>query len=124
MEQDKKNECEAYLAKIDKTVKDARALIEAAHLRMAETDRMLAQQGITREELKAMRVTPEQMALVQAELKRRGLPPLEDPAELDALQDQVEESRAKILADEEPKGAAALENRTRKFGSMMQEYRL
>jgi len=119
-----KEECEAYLAKINKTVTDARALVDAAKLRIAETDRMLEKQGLTREQLKAMRVTPEQMALVQAELKRRGLPPLEDPEELDALQDQVEESRAKILADEEPKGAAALENRTRKFGSMMQEYRL
>jgi len=124
MEMDRQTECAAYLAKIDKTVKDARALVDAVKLRIAETDRMLEKQGLTREQLRAMRITSEQRALVQAELKRLGLPPLEDPAELEALRDQVEESRAKILADEEPKGEAALENRTRKFGSMMREYRL
>lgn len=119
-----KEECEAYLAKIDKTVADARALVEAAKLRIAETDRLLAKQGLTREQLKAMRITSEQRELVQAELKRLGLPLLEDPAEIDAMRDQIEASRARILSDEEPKGESALENRTRKFGSMMQEYRL
>jgi len=121
---DRQEECEAYLAKINKTVTEARALVDAVRLRVAETDRMLEKQGLTREQVMSMRITPEQRELVQEELKRLGLPPLEDPDELAALQDQVEASRAQILADEEPKGAAALENRTRKFGSMMQEYRL
>ena len=39
---------QAYLARIRKTIADSERLISKAELRMAETDRMLEQQGLTR----------------------------------------------------------------------------
>ena len=53
-------EAAAYLAKIKATVKKSRALVEQAELRLAETDRLLEQQGLTREAVRNFRFTPAQ----------------------------------------------------------------
>ncbi len=73
-----------YLARIRKTIAESEALVEQAELRMHETDRLLESQGLTREQVMALRFTKEQKLAVNEELKRRGLPPLEDDgAEVD-----------------------------------------
>lgn len=116
-------ETEEYLAKIRKTVADARAMVESVNLRLAETDRLLEKQGLTREQLRAMTFTPEQEALVDAELKRLGLPPLAADGELASMTEQVAAAQAARIAEDGGE-TDVVENRTRKFGSMMQSYRL
>jgi len=121
-----KEEVEATLERARRTIAESKALLEAVELRRQETDRLLASQGITREQLKAMTFTDEQVELVNGELARRGLPPVDRDAiaETAALQDQIDEERARIVDDGGAKGEDAVENRRRKLGSMMQEIRL
>ena len=71
-------EIESYLAMIRKTIADSERLVSQAELRIAETDRMLAQQGLTREQVLAMEVPQSQIDAANAELRRRGLPELDD----------------------------------------------
>ena len=106
-----KNEIENYLAKIRKTVSESEALVVQAGRRVAETDELLERVGVTREELRRMRPTPEQFQIVNEELARRGIEPLEP----------VEEAvpNEEIAADEE-----GLEHRKRQFGAMMNGVRL
>ena len=115
-----KSEIEDYLAKIRKTISESEALVEQAERRIAETDRFLAEHGITREQLRRIHPTEEQLRVVNAELERRGLPaldPLEEPVETI----QVAEPN---FGAEFATSAEELENRKRKFGAMMQTYRL
>ena len=98
---------------------------------MAETDRMLESQGLTRAQVEAMSFTPEQLAAVNAELKRRGMEPLD----VDVFEKTANDSN---FADERltGEGRAAepnldvedsredLSNRRRKFNVMMNNYRL
>ena len=73
-----------YLARIRKTIAESESLVQQAELRMRETDRLLESQGLSREQVLALRFTKEQKLAVNEELKRRGLPPLEDDgAEVD-----------------------------------------
>ena len=81
---DQDRDIEAYLARIRKTIADSNALVSQAELRIAETDRLLAEQGLTREQVMGFRFTGEQKLMVNEELKRRGLPPIEDD-ELDGI---------------------------------------
>ena len=118
-----KSEIEDYLAKIRKTISESEALVEQAERRIAETDRFLSEHGITREQLRKIHPTEEQLAAVNAELERRGLPaldPLEEPMDKEVC--------AKVAAPnfdaEFASGAEELENRKRKFGAMMQGIRL
>ena len=67
----------AYLARIRKTIEKSNRLVEEVGLRIRETDRMLEQQGLTREQVMAMHFSEAQIEAVSAELKRRGLDPLE-----------------------------------------------
>ena len=116
-----KEELDAYLAKIRKTIADSRALVAQAELRFAETDRFLESQGLTREQVMAMHFSEAQIESVNAELRRRGLDPLErwalageePPAETPPPQ-----------PDEPPSTDAELENRQRKFGMMMKPFQL
>ncbi len=112
---------EAYLKKIRQTIKDSRNLIAQAELRIAETDRLLAKEGLTREQLEKMTFTDEQLAVVNAELKRRGLPPL----------DAGDEPKEKPLrggglppTPDATERDGSAENRRRKFGVMMQQFRM
>ena len=74
---DRNRETDAYLARIRKTIEQSNRLVEQVGLRIRETDRMLEQQGLTREQVMAMQFSDAQKRAVDAELKRRGLDPLE-----------------------------------------------
>ena len=111
-----KDEIEATLERSRKTVAAAKALLAQVDLRIQETDRFLAQQGLTRAEVQAMRFTPEQKKLVNEELVRRGLAPLpeeEEPMTTGAVSIQ------EFAADE-----ITLEARQRKFGTFMRQFRI
>lgn len=120
---------QSYLARIRKTIADSKSIVSQAELRIAETDRMLERQGLSREQVMAMRFSDAQMEAVNAELKRRGLDPLEKWEK-----GEVETSRAEIKSREEdiPNGFAdssgvtdaELENRQRKFGMMMKPFHI
>lgn len=116
-------EVKGYLAGIRKTIADSNALIDQAKLRIAETDRLLAREGLTREQVLGFRITRDQMLAVNEELRRRGLPPLEDDEAAFDFGAATAELRA---ADRpvEPPTDDALAERQRKFGAFMQEYRL
>jgi len=111
-------ETKAYLDRIRKTIADSKNLISQAELRIAETDRMLERQGLTREQVMAMRFSEAQMEAVNAELRRRGLDPIED----------FPESSDNPELPENPVPAATpsveLENRQKKFGMMMKPFQI
>ena len=113
-----------YLARIRKTIAESEALVAQTELRMRETDRLLESQGLTREQVMGLRFTREQKLAVNEELKRRGLPPLEDDgAEVDDDPDApspVGIPAAPNLAIRDSQGD--LENRQRKFGMMMKPF--
>lgn len=110
-----REEVEATLARARKTVAAAKALMAEADLRIQETDRFLAKQGLTREQVMAMQFTPEQKARVNEELVRQGLPPLEDEPE----------STADAWRRAEPEGPSTTAGeRQRRFGTFMQQYRI
>lgn len=116
-------EVKEYLAGIRKTISESNALIEQAELRIAETDRLLASQGLTREQVLGFKISREQMLVVNEELRRRGLPPMED----DEAAFDFGAATAQLRAAEEPSLPAQgdeLAERQRKFGNFMQEYRL
>ena len=71
-------ETEEFLAKIRKTIAESDRLVSQAELRIAETDRMLEKQGLTREQVMGMRFTDEQREMVNRELVRQGMEPLEE----------------------------------------------
>ena len=126
---DSQSDTEAYLARIRKTIADSERLVEAARLRIAETDRMLEKQGLTREQVMNFRFSPEQREAVNRELVRRGLDPIE------AWDEEAEVPNAEVpdaggpdvrLPDVEfsssPDGELA--ERQRKFGMMMKPFQL
>ena len=77
-EQSKRDEIEELLARTRKNIAESRELVSQAELRIAETDRFLAQHGLTREQVMNMRFTPAQKLAVNEELQRMGLPPIEE----------------------------------------------
>ena len=116
-----------YLARIRKTIAESEALVAQTELRMRETDRLLESQGLTREQVLAFRVSQEQKLAVNEELKRRGLPPIEDgdddvpPPDPDAPV-PVGVPAAPAVAVRDSQGD--LENRQKKFGMMMKPFSL
>ena len=124
---DDKRDIEAYLARIRKTIADSNELVSQAELRIAETDRMLAEQGLTREQVMAFQFTGEQKLMVNEELKRRGLPPIEDD-EADGLAsglaDDFTAGRPVLPNFEAGAAQTDLENRQKKFGMMMKPFQL
>ena len=113
-------ETQEYLLGIKNTIEQSRRLIESVKLRFAETDRLLADSGTTREEVKGFKFTPGQLSAVNDELRRRGFPPVEDPPP---------ESDLEIAAVASPLIGAAdvqgdMENRRRKFSAMMKQFRM
>ena len=126
---DSQSDTEAYLARIRKTIADSERLVEAARLRIAETDRMLEKQGLTREQVMNFRFSPEQREAVNRELVRRGLDPIE------AWDEEVEIPNAEgldaggqdvRLPDVEFSSSSdgELAERQRKFGMMMKPFQL
>ena len=118
-----KAEMDAYLARIRKTIADSQNLVSQAELRIAETDRMLEQQGLTREQVMAMRFSDAQMEAVNEELKRRGLDPLEK-WESDGLTDQEEFVVGRSPSDVEVSPDSELAERQKKFGMMMKPFQI
>ena len=116
-------EVEDYLAKIRKTIADSQAVIDAANLRIQETDRLLESQGLTREQVLNFKVTPEHRLAVNEELRRRGLPPLEEDDASSSFDAATAELRGQadapefVLDDE-------LAERQRRFGNLMHEFRI
>lgn len=117
-------ETDAYLKQIRKTIKASQALIEQAQLRIDETDRLLEQQGLTREQVRNLTFTDEQKAVVNAELERRGLAPLDftEPEAGHPIAHTPVREPGQPLAPEDLAGDA--ENRRRKFSAMMGTIRL
>ena len=118
-------ETEAYLAKIRKTIAESSALVMEAELRVAETDRFLAEQGLTREQLLNFKFSPEQKLAVNEELRRRGLPTIEDdmfPAEEPVSQESV--GRPVTPNFEAGDVEVDVRDRHRKFGMMMKQFKI
>ena len=127
MDERSKNDVEAYLARIRKTIADSNAMVSQAELRIAETDRLLAEQGLTREQVMGFKFSGEQKLMVNAELKRRGLPPIEDDdidGIADGLRDDQFSGRPAVPNFEAGDAQGDLENRQRKFGMMMKPFQL
>lgn len=119
-------EIEAYLAMIRKTIADSECLVSQAELRIAETDRMLEQQGLTREQVLGMQFSDAQLAAANAELERRGLAPMaadEEGSGWDANREAVDAPLAQGVGL--PDSAADDPDRRReKFGMMMKPFRI
>ena len=115
---------EAYLARIRKTVAESNGLLSQLELRMAETDRMLERQGLTREQVMAMRFTDAQIEAVNDELKRRGMSPLEkwEMGDQPSRPRTAEPPNHHIAESSSPD--AELDNRQRKFGMMMKPFQI
>ena len=116
-------ETQAFLSKIRRTINESEALVAQVELRRAETDRLLASQGLTREQVEAMTFTDEQLAAVNEELRRRGLAPLEDEWFHPSLPTPQGGQAAEPNFDSGD-SQGDLENRRRKFNTMMQDFRL
>ena len=113
-------ELEEYLARIRRTISESQALVAQAELRMAETDRMLKSQGLTREQVMAMHFSDEQVKMVNAELARHGLDPV--PEEIATGRQAIVESYAPPAIDSSPDEEMA--NRRSKFGMMMKPFQI
>ena len=111
---------EAYLARIRKTIADSERLVEATKLRMAETDRMLEKQGLTREQVLGFRFSGAQREAVDRELVRMGLDPLGE----ETSSAPPEEPPAAPFAPPPPAGGDELAERRRKFGMMMKPFQI
>ena len=130
-------ETEAYLAKIRKTVRDSKNLVESAKLRMVETDRMLEDSRTTREEVMKFSFSAAQKEAVNAQLERMGFERLDDDKS-DVRSEYGERSLGSGAEDENIRPAACVaganfsagdgdgtvENRKRKFNVMMQQFRM
>lgn len=118
----------AYLARIRKTVEEGRNLVDQAKLRIAETDRLLESQGLTREQVMAMRFTEAQIDAANEELKRRGMDPLEkwwmDSAQDDSqsAEDLAAERRLPSVESNDTPDEVAY--RQSKFGMMMKPFHI
>ena len=118
---------EEHLAKIRKTVAESEAMVQQVELRIQETDRLLASQGLTREQVLGFRFTDEQRELVNRELERHGFGRLDfaDPEGFDAKTEQLRNvSDAEPAEDRPTESMVDLDERARRFQMMMNEYRV
>ena len=121
------DEIQSYLAKIRKTVAESEALAQKIDLRMQETDRLLASQGLTREQVLNLKFTDEQRELVNREFERRGLGRLDFSTHesFDDLTDRMRDvASARAVADEAVRGDDEVSDRAGKFRMMMRQYRV
>ena len=118
-------ETEAYLARIRRTIAESNRIVEQAELRIAETDRMLEQQGLTREQVMNFHFTDEQREMVNRELARRGMEPLEWEEDSYGRHETVEEARsAHLPPSPDVAPDSELAERQRKFGMMMKPFQI
>ena len=121
-EKAKREEIEELLARTRKNIAESRALVSEAELRIVETDRFLAQQGLTREQVMKLRFSPEQRLAVNEELQRRGLSPIEDD---DAAYDfNAATDELRTASEDTGNEENSLDERRRKLGSLMHDIRL
>jgi len=124
-ERKEKESVKEFLARMRKNIAESRALVSQAELRVAETDRFLAQQGLTREQVLNFKFSKEQKLAANEELRRLGLPPIEDDdAAFDFDAATAEARAAQLETGSDEAGNDVVEERRRKFGNFMQEYRL
>ena len=122
---DGQRDTDAYLARIRKTIEASNRLVEQVGLRIRETDRMLEQQGLTREQVMAMHFSEAQMEAANAELKRRGMDPIEKWSEVESQDTEslgLESQGFQLSTDSAPD--AELAERQRKFGMMMKPFQI
>ena len=112
---------QAYLGRIRKTIAESENLVSQAELRIAETDPMLEQQGLTREQVLNFRFTEAQREAVNEELKRRGLEPMEWDS--DVGREMPDEPHVPSFASD-PASDSELAERQRKFGMMMKPFQI
>ena len=120
---DTQKDIEAYLARIRKTIEESKSLVSQAELRIAETDRMLEKQGLTREQVMAMRFSQTQIDAVNEELKRRGLDPLEEWSR-DEVAEAGDASGASQPMPDEQVTSDELSYRQSRFGMMMKPFHI
>ena len=114
---------QAYLSRIRKTIAESESLVSQAELRIAETDRMLERQGLTREQVMNFHFTEAQREAVNAELKRRGLEPLDWEADSQEPESQWPEEEVFRTPGPGPSNDELAE-RQRKFGMMMKPFQI
>ena len=123
MKDGKDSETEAYLARIRRTIEESNRLVDQVDLRIRETDRLLEQQGLTREQVMAMHFSDAQIEAANEELKRRGLDPIEK-WEHDGLTEQEEFAVGRPPSVAESSADNELAERQRKFGMMMKPFQI
>lgn len=121
------DDVQKHLDMIRKTIADSKAMVEKVELRIQETDRLLASQGLTREQVMGFQFTDEQRELVNRELVRRGLAPLSfsSPESFDQKTDllrNVDDAAPPEAAQGSP--AVDLDERASRFRMMMNPYRV
>ena len=122
---EKDRQTEEYLARIRKTIEASNRLVEEVGLRMRETDRMLERQGLTREQVMQMRFSEAQLEAANAELKRRGLDPIEVWDEIDSRRARpVDEFAPPPRVPSEAANDDEISYRQKKFGMMMKPFQL
>ena len=120
-------ELNEYLARIRKTIADSNNMLSQVQLRMDETDRMLERQGLTREQVMNMRFSEAQIEAANAELKRRGMDPLEKWDDLKGIRpERVQSFDTTSAVELEPSSGIDDEvaYRQRKFGMMMKPFQI
>ena len=122
MKDGKDRETEAYLSRIRRTIEESNRLVDQVGLRIRETDHLLEQQGLTREQVMAMHFSDAQIEAANEELKRRGLDPIEKWTMDDY--EASDEPRVSSLASEDFAPDAELAERQRKFGMMMKPFQI
>ena len=123
-EKAKRDEIEELLARTRKNIAESRELVSQVELRIAETDRFLAQHGLTREQVLGMRFTPAQKLAVNEELQRMGLPPIEDDDAAYDFSAATAELRDGALESVDGAANDVLVERNRKLGQLMYDIRL
>ncbi|MBQ7189514.1 MAG: hypothetical protein IJR99_08890 [Kiritimatiellae bacterium] len=118
---DGERDLQEYLARIRKTVAESQALVSQAELRMAETDRLLESQGLTREQVMALRFSEEQREVVNAELVRLGMEPIQEDDGFFAASDGAVPLVSSVT---HPDMDGDLAERQRKFGMMMKPFQI
>ena len=114
---------QAYLARIRRTIADSRNLVSQAQLRMAETDRMLESQGLTREQGMGFRFTEAQREAANDELRRRGMEPIAWGEDDDIGHETTDAPDIPRLSSESAPDSELAE-RQRKFGMMMKPFQI
>ena len=125
MSEEQERETQEYLARIRRTIAESNRVMEAARLRMDETDRMLESHGLTRDQVLGMHFSQAQREAVDGELRRRGMEPV-DWEDVDGGAESADNSGYPVFpgASGAPSSSDELAERQRKFGMMMKPFQI